>query len=51
VTLIGAKSAACIFLVYLREVASLSVSQWGLVLATVTYVVASVLPWCSLLLL
>ena len=51
VTFIGAKSAACIFLVYLREVASLSVSQWGLVLAAVTYVVASVLPWCSLLLL
>src|SRR4029453_17299528 len=45
VTLVGAKSAACVFLVYLREVASLSVSQWGLVLAALTYVMGSVLPW------
>ena len=48
VTLVGAKSAACVFLVYLREVASLSVSQWGLVLAAVRYVVGSVVPWCLL---
>ena len=27
VTLVGAKSVACVFLVYLREVASLSLSQ------------------------
>ena len=46
VTLVGAKSAACVFLVYLHEVAYLSVSQWGLVLATVSYVVGSVLSWC-----
>jgi hypothetical protein len=45
VTLVGAKSAACVFLVYLREVASLSLSQWGLVLAAVSYVVGSVLSW------
>ena len=45
VTLVGAKSAACVFLVYLREVASLSLSQWGLVLTAVSYVVGSVLPW------
>ena len=45
VTLVGAKSVACVFLIYLREVASLSVSQWGLVLAAVSYVVGSVLPW------
>jgi len=45
VTLVGAKSAACIFLVYLREVAYLSVSQWGLILAAVSYVMGSVLPW------
>jgi hypothetical protein len=45
VTLVGAKSAACVFLVYLREVASLSISQWGLVLAAVSYVVGSVLSW------
>ena len=51
VTLVGAKSAACVFVVYLREVASLSVSQWGLVLAAVSYVVGSVLPWCLVLLL
>ena len=48
VTSVGAKSAACVFLVYLREVASLSVSQWGLVLAAVRYVVGSVVPWCLL---
>jgi hypothetical protein len=51
VTLVGAKSAACVFLVYLREVASLSVSQWGLVLAALSYFVFSFLSWCSLLLL
>jgi len=51
VTLIGAKSAACVFLVYLREVASLSVSQWGLILAAVSYVVGSVVPWFILLFL
>jgi len=45
VTLVGAKSAACVLLVYLREVAYLSVSQWGLVLAAVSYVVGSFLPW------
>ena len=45
VTLVGAKSAACVFLVYLREVAYLSLSQWGLVLAVVSYVVGSVLSW------
>ena len=44
VTLVGAKSAACVFLVYLREVISLSVSQWGLVLAAVSYVVGAVVP-------
>ena len=45
VTLVGAKSVACVFLIYLREVASLSVSQWGLVVAAGSYVVGSVLPW------
>ena len=50
VTLVGAKSAACVFLVYLREVASLSLSQWGLVLAAVSYVVGSVLSWSLVLL-
>ena len=45
VTLVGAKSVACVFLIYLREVASLSVSQWGLVVAAGSYVVVSVLPW------
>ena len=45
VTLVGAKSAACVFLVYLREVAYLSVSQWGLILAAVSYVVGSFLSW------
>ena len=50
VTVVGAKSVACVFLVYLREVASLSVSQWGLVLAAVSYIVGSVLPWLLLFL-
>ena len=44
--LVGAKSAACVFLVYLREVASRSLSQWGLVLTAVCYVMGSFLPWC-----
>jgi hypothetical protein len=51
VTLVGAKSAACVFLVYLREVASLSVSQWGLVLTALSYVVGSVLSWSLVFLL
>jgi hypothetical protein len=51
VTLVGAKSAACVFLVYLREVAYLSISQWGLILATVSYVVGSVLSWSLVFLL
>src|SRR6185436_19703269 len=51
VTLVGAKSAACVFLVYLREVAYLSVSQWGLILAAISYVVGSVVPWSLVLLL
>jgi hypothetical protein len=50
VTLIGAKSAACVFLAYLREVASLSVSQWGLVLTAVSYGLGSVLSWSLVLL-
>jgi hypothetical protein len=51
VTLVGAKSAACVFLVYLREVASLSVSQWGLLLAAGSYIVGSVLSWSLVFLL
>ena len=51
VTVVGAKSAACVFLVYLREVAYLSVSQWGLVLAALRYGVGLVVPWCLVLLL
>ena len=51
VTLVGAKSAACVFVVSLSKVASLSLSQWGLVLTAVSYVVGSVVPWCLLLLL
>ena len=50
-TLIGAKSAACVFLVYLREVAYLSVSQWVLVLTAVSYIVGSVLSWSLVFLL
>jgi hypothetical protein len=51
VTLVGAKSAAGIFLVYLREVAYLPVSQWGLVLAAGSYIVGSVLSWALVFLL
>ena len=45
VTLVGAKSAVCVFVVSLYKVASLSLSQWGLVLTAVSYVMGSVLPW------
>jgi hypothetical protein len=45
VTLVSAKSAACVFVLSLYKVASLSLSQWGLVLTAVSYVVGSVLPW------
>jgi hypothetical protein len=37
VTLVGAKSAACLFLVYLHTVAVLAVSQWGLLVAAISY--------------
>ena len=49
VTLVGAKSAACVCVFSLYKVPSLSLSQWGLVLAAVSYVVGSFLPWCILL--
>ena len=45
VTLVGAKSAACVFVFSLYKVAYLSLSQWGLVLTAVSYVMGSVLPW------
>jgi len=51
VTLVGAKSAACVCLFFLYKVADLSLSQWGLVLAAVSYVIGSVLPWSLLFLL
>jgi hypothetical protein len=35
VTLVGAKSAVCVFVVSLSKVAYLSVSQWGLILTAV----------------
>ena len=50
VTLVGAKSAACLFLVYLYGVASLALSQWGLLLTATSYFLFSFLPWCALLL-
>ncbi len=49
-TLVGAKSAACLFLCYLRETASLTVSQWGLVLAALSYMLFSFVPWVLVLL-
>ena len=51
VTLVGAKSAACVFVVSFSKMASLSLSQWGLVLAALRYGVGSVVPWCLVLLL
>jgi len=45
VTVVGAKSAACVFVFSLYKVAYLSLSQWGLVLTAVSYVMGSVLPW------
>jgi|RhiMethySRZTD1v2_1073278.scaffolds.fasta_scaffold804680_2 hypothetical protein len=45
VTLIGMKSMACVVVVFLWHVASLAVSQWGLVLLALSYVVWSLLPW------
>ncbi len=50
VTLVGAKSAACLLLCYLRETASLAVSQWGLVLAALSDVLFSFVPWALVLL-
>lgn len=44
VTLVTAKSAACLFVVSLHQVAYLSLSQWGLALTAVSYIVGSVLP-------
>ena len=49
VTLVGAKSAACVFLLSLYKVAYLSLSQWGLLLTAVSYVMCSFLPWCVML--
>ena len=51
VTLVGAKSVACLFLVYLHNVAALAVSQWGLLLTAISYLLFSFLPWAVLLLL
>jgi len=44
-TLLGAKSAACVFVFSLSKVASLSLSQWGLVLVAISYFVGSFMPW------
>lgn len=49
-TLLGAKSAACLFLGYLYQAASLALSQWGLVLTAISYVLSSFLPWYVVLL-
>lgn len=48
-TLFGAKSTACLFLLYLHSVAHLSVSVWGLVFVTVSYLVGSFVPWLLIL--
>ena len=51
VTLVGVKSATCVFVFSLYKVAYLSLSQWGLVLAALRYGVGLVVPWCLVLLL
>lgn len=51
VTVVGVKSTACVLLLFLWNVASLSVSQWGLLLMAVSSVLASVVPWGVLLFL
>lgn len=48
VTLVGAKSVACLFLCYLHEVAHLALSTWGLVFIMVSYFVCSFVPWLVL---
>ena len=48
-TLVSVKCVTCIVLVFLRCVADLSVSQWGLGLIAVSYVLGSFVPWCVLL--
>lgn len=45
VTLVGAKSTACLFLLYLHDAASLVVSQWGLALTALSYFFFSFVPW------
>ena len=50
VTLVGAKSAVCVFVFSLYKVAYLSLSQWALILTAVSYVMGSLLPWCLVLL-
>jgi len=44
VTLVGAKAAACLFLTYLSHTVSLAVSQWGLMLTAISYVLFSFIP-------
>jgi hypothetical protein len=48
-TLLGAKSTACLFLLYLHSVAHLSVSVWGLAFVAVSYFVGSFVPWLLVL--
>jgi hypothetical protein len=49
-TLVGAKSAACLFLIYLHNVATFAVSQWGLLMTAVSYFLFSFVPWAMVLL-
>ena len=51
VTVLGAKSAACLCLMYLYGAAALTVCQWGLLLTALSYIVFSFVPWCTLLFL
>ena len=45
-TLVSVKCVTCIVLMFLRCVAYLPVSQWGLGLIAVSYALGSFVPWC-----
>jgi Domain of unknown function (DUF5658) len=51
VAVVSAKAATCGLLWFLYQVADLPLSQWGLLLTALSYVLLSVLPWCVVLFL
>jgi hypothetical protein len=51
VTLVGVKSVTCVLLWWLYQIASLSLSQWGLFLTVISYFLFSFIPWWVVLFL